>query len=190
MVIKPQSSPYKRGADDGFIFGALLSAIFLSAFFSLDHPGLGMATFALALSVPFVTFVFLKRAYVADNCKTPLSSLWMQGIIMFLCGSMISGVVAVICLKYLDPTWMTRTLETALEAYRQMDTPQADQAAEIIEAILDNHLVPPAIEIVFQTIWFGVLSGSVLSVLTALIVRTRRAAPTTDNHDKHNFPQQ
>lgn len=177
MQTKRPISPYKRGADDGFPFGLLLSAIFLASFYSLDNPGLGLVTLILALAVPFVTFIFLKRAYTADGGATLLSALWMQGIVMFFCGSLIAGAVAAIFFKLVDPAWMTRALEQAIDAYSSMDTPQADDTANMLQAIVDNHLVPPAIQIVFQTIWLGVLSGSVLSFLTALVVRSRRPRP-------------
>lgn len=94
----PGKSPYRRGADDGILFGLLLCAAFFCGVYSFRLPLLGFACLVIALSVPFVIYRFLRRSYVTDRYTTQLSSLWMQGIMTFACGCVIAGLVATVYL--------------------------------------------------------------------------------------------
>jgi hypothetical protein len=166
-------SPYKRGADDGLFFGILLCAMFFAGVFSFEVPLLGLFSFLLMLSVPFMIYRFLRRSYVTDRGATPLSSLWMQGIMTFACGCLIAGLVATIYLKWINPEFIITRLREVIEFYRDSPWDKGAETAVVLQRMIDNHLVPGPVSMVVEMIWLGIFSGSLLSVLMALLARAR-----------------
>ncbi len=110
-------SPYRRGADDGFVFGAYLTASFLTMVWSSAVPLLGLVSMLLLAGVPVFIYMKLRRSFVADCGHTLLSSLWMQGIATFACGSLIAGAVATAYLKWIEPDFIIGRLREAIDFY-------------------------------------------------------------------------
>ncbi len=164
-------SPYRRGADDGFYFGIYLSILFFASVFSLEIGILGLLTMIMTLGVPFVIYYFLRRTYVDERGKSPLSSLWMQGIMIFICGSLISGMSAMIYLKWINPDFIIGQVNMAIELYGNSGWPQGEEIANTLQRMIDNHLLPSAISLVIAFIWMAMFSGSILSLIMSLIVR-------------------
>ncbi|MCC8070631.1 MAG: DUF4199 domain-containing protein [Bacteroidales bacterium] len=173
-MLPPIKSPYRRGADDGFYFGLYLSALFLASVCAVKTPFFAFVTMLMMLGVPFIIYYFLRRTYVVERGTSLLSALWMQGIMIFICGSLISGVVAIVYLKWVDPDFVINLVKEARDIYRESDWPQAEETANILQRMIDNHLVPSAISLVIEMIWFSVFTGSLLSVLMGLLARARK----------------
>ena len=170
---RPAVSPYRRGDDDGFLFGILLSAMFFAGVFSFTIPLLGLISTLLALSVPFVIYFFLRRAYVADYGTTLLSSLWMQGIMIFACGSLIAGLLAMVYLKWINPDFFSARIAEAIEFYRSSGWESGERMADTRSAMVEARVRPSAVQMVLETIWLSIVSGSLLSLLMGLLARAR-----------------
>lgn len=170
-------SPYRRGADDGFIFGAYLTATFLAIVWSSGVPLLGLVSMLLLAGVPVFVYLRLRRAYVADCGHTLLSSLWMQGIATFACGSLIAGAVATAYLKWIDPDFIIDRLHEAIAFYSGSGWERGQEVADTLQRMIDMHLVPSAAAIVVEVIWLAVFSGSLVSLLMALLARSRPVNP-------------
>ena len=54
-------SPYRRGADDGFFFGAYLTVMFFASIFSEWMPLLQLLSGAMAVCVPLTIYRFMLR---------------------------------------------------------------------------------------------------------------------------------
>lgn len=170
-------SPYRRGADQGFYFGLYLTALFFAMIGAEHFAALSLATIVLALGVPFIIYRMLRKTYREEHGRSQFSALWMQGIMIFLCGSMISGVAAFLYMRYIDPGFILRNAEKAIEVYRALNDAKASDVADMLQMIIDNKALPSAIQIVFQSIWGAVLSGSLLSMIVSLIVRSTHVPP-------------
>lgn len=168
-----RKSPYRRGADDGFFFGIYLSAMFFASVYSLDAPLLGVISFLMVLAVPFIIYRFLRRTYVEEYGTTLLSALWMQGIMIFLCGALICGAVSLIYLKWINPSFIVDQMRTVIDIYSGSGWESGEEMADMMQRIIDNNLVPTSISIVMEMIWLSVFSGSLLSLLMSLLVRAR-----------------
>lgn len=175
--MKQYKSPYRRGADDGLWFGLCLTLIFFSSVYAQHHPLFSAVTLGLLISVPVVVYLALRRAYTDDPVNSTLSALWMQGIMMFLCGSLISGACSVVYLKWINPGYVTGLVSEAIEVYRSTGDPSMTKLADGLQAMADAGAVPSAPSLVFATIWSSVLAGSILSLIIGLIVRARYARP-------------
>ncbi|MDE5835816.1 MAG: DUF4199 domain-containing protein [Paramuribaculum sp.] len=169
----PGTSPYRRGADDGFIFGVMLCVMFFAGVFSVSAPVLSVVALIIFIAVPFVIYTFLRRAYITDLYTTQLSSLWMQGIMTFICGSLIAGLVAVVYLKWINPDFIADRLQEAIDFYSGSGWQQGEEMADLLQNMVKAHVVPTPIQIGIEMIWLGVFSGSLLSLLMAVLVRAR-----------------
>lgn len=169
----PGTNPYRRGADDGFIFGIILSVMYFAAVFSTIVPILSIVSLVTFVSVPFIIYRFLRRAYVTDLYTTQLSSLWMQGIMTFICGCLISGLAAVIYLKWINPSFIGERVQEAIDFYSESGWKSGEEMADMLRKMVKAHLIPTPIQIVIEMIWLGVFSGSLLSLLMALLARAR-----------------
>lgn len=168
-------SPYKRGADEGIFMGALFIVLFLAVTKSMDSMFATWIAWILALvGVPGLTFYLLRRSNERDNGLTLHSSLWVQGIVIFFCGSLILALFIYLYLRWMNPTFMVDHLIKMADAYASMNTPQGQQISDTIHAIINQDLVPSAISIGIETIWIGVFTGSLLSIVLAWIVKLKK----------------
>ncbi|MCH5248177.1 MAG: DUF4199 domain-containing protein [Muribaculaceae bacterium] len=168
-------SPYKRGADDGIWMGLVLIVLFLAVTQSLHSVLASWLSWGIALGgVPGLTYFFLKRSYDKDNGLTYFSSLWMQGIAFFFCGTLLLALFVYLYMRVINPTFMITQLSEIADLYKATGTANGIQISDTIHAMIEQNLVPSAISIGIETIWVGVFTGSLLSALMALLVRARK----------------
>ncbi len=166
-------SPYRRGADDGFRFALYLTAMFFASIYAARVPMLSLAVIALMLGVPFVIYYFLRKAYVEEHGTTLMSSLWMHGIMIFLCGSLLAGAVEFVWLRWVNPTYVVDQLHAVIEIYASSGWERGEEIASVLRDMIEHKMVPTSISIVMEMIWLSVFTGSLLSALMALLVRAR-----------------
>ncbi len=167
-------SPFRRGADNGFILGIYLSVMFIFSALNLSVPFAGLVSLVMALSVPAIIYIFLRRSFVKDYGLTIFSSLWMQGIVAFFCGTLIMALTAYIYMQWISPDFLIEQMTAAIDSYKSLDHEQSRKAAEILQKIIDNNLIPTPIQIAIQMIWLGVFTGSLLSIIVSLLVQARK----------------
>lgn len=177
-------SPFRRGADDGIIMGLLLVAVFFTGTLSFSYTLASDLTPILMLAgVPLLTYFLLRRSYVRDNGMTLFSSLWMQGIVTFFCGSLILAIVMYVYMRWGNPGFMREMVSRMSEFYDSIpETPQSREVSQIFHTMLDENVFPSAINVAIESIWLGVFSGSLLSMLAALAARARRVIPRSDDN--------
>ncbi|MDE5647740.1 MAG: DUF4199 domain-containing protein [Muribaculaceae bacterium] len=177
-------SPFRRGADDGIIMGLLLVAVFFTGTLSFSYTLASDLTPILMLAgVPLLTYFLLRRSYVRDNGMTLFSSLWMQGIVTFFCGSLILAIVMYVYMRWGNPGFMREMVSRMSEFYDSMpETPQSREVSQIFHTMLDENVFPSAINVAIESIWLGVFSGSLLSMLATLAARARRVIPRSDDN--------
>lgn len=177
-------SPFRRGADDGIIMGLLLVAVFFTGTLSFSYTLASDLTPILMLAgVPLLTYFLLRRSYVRDNGMTLFSSLWMQGIVTFFCGSLILAIVMYVYMRWGNPGFMREMVIRMSEFYDSMpETPKSREVSQIFHTMLDENVFPSAINVAIESIWLGVFSGSLLSMLAALAARARRVIPRSDDN--------
>lgn len=173
-------NPYRRGADDGFLLGAYFVLLFFALAFSMQVSVLGMLAMGMILAVPAIVYLMLARSFRAQGGLATFSSLWMQGIVSFFGGSLILAVVMMIYLRWIDPSFMVDRLSEAIQVYRDIDQPRATEVADTLQLVIDQNIVPSATDVALEIIWAGVFTGSLLSMLIALLVRARR--PKSDSN--------
>lgn len=169
-----QKSVYRRGADDGLFVGIYLIIMFFASAFSMTIPFAGLLSIILVLGVPFIIYRFLRRSYVNDNGTTQFSALWVQGITTFFCGSLISGIVALIYMKWINPDFILTQIQTLIDVYMANDWKEGKEIAEVLTKMIENNMLPTPINIVIESIWLAVFTGSILSMIVSMIVQARK----------------
>ncbi|MDE6528469.1 MAG: DUF4199 domain-containing protein [Muribaculaceae bacterium] len=165
---------YARGADDGFWLGLYFSVLFGLAVASLQVPVLNIFAGTMALGVPFLTYFFLRRTHVAAHGMTVFSALWMQGITMFACGSLIFGTLSFVYLRWIDPGFLARVLQAGVDYYSASPAESSQMLASEFQMLLDSKMMPSALNVAFGWMWLGMFSGSVLSMLVAALVKLKK----------------
>ncbi len=153
--------------------GLYLSALFVCLVYAGYYNWLSLIALALIAGVPVMVYVMLKRAYVAGGCKSTFSELWTQGILTFLGGTVIMAAFSFVYLKWIEPTFMADMINAVIEMAREVND---ENSVMMLKKVIDNHLVPTASDVAMEFVWLGTFSGSILSMLLALIVRSRNAS--------------
>ncbi len=170
------------GCDHGFVLGIYFIVMFVLMAYSLESATLGVVSVVMALAVPVVTFFFMRRFNRLTNRMASLSALWLHGILMFICGSIMLGGFVLVYLRWFDPDFIGRALKTGIEFYSQ-DKSTAD-IADQLQLILDSNMMPSSVSIAISWMWSGCFSGSLLSLVVAAVVRAvsgRAVPPRIDN---------
>lgn len=170
---KMNQSPYQRGARYGAYFGLYLTFMFFAFAFAPMVPMLSVVSLVLMAGVPVLIYIFLRRSYIDDYCKTVFSSLWMEGIAIFFCGSLISSLVAVAYMTWINPGYINGLVDTLIASYNAVDWDRGKEFADILERARAQHLIPSPVQLAVDMIWLIVFSGSILSMLMALLVQAR-----------------
>lgn len=167
------TSPYRRGADDGFIFGIYLSLMFFSGIFSSHLPLLGLLSFALMAGVPAIIYYFIRR-YDRDlsECAT-FAMMWMLGVVIFVCGILISGTLLLIYMKWIQPDFILNQLEGLVEFGRLYPGTAMAEAAGIAEQMIEANFIPSAMAVVSEFIMLAVVTGSILSITISALFALR-----------------
>lgn len=174
-------SIYRRGADDGLIFGLYLSLMFVVMAVALTGGSVlaSLTGMAMILAVPVLLYFFLRKSYLADDRRSPFSAMWLQGICIFFFGSLLMSMTAYVYMRVIHAGFIPEVFETAREAYENTGTEDGATLARMIKKIQDNNLYPTPATVAMEIVWIAVFTGSMLSMLVSLIVRTvcRRQTP-------------
>ncbi len=168
------ASPYRRGADRGYVFGLWFTAIFLTWIFSSQVPLLPLLTAALVIATPILLYRILRTSYLEQERMAQTSALWVEGITMIMCGALICAAVVVIYFKWIDPDYMARQLQLVVDMYASTGDESLAEAARLSKAILDNNAVPTASTWTLAMWLFTVSSGSLLAGLMAILVKLKK----------------
>lgn len=167
------TSIYRRGATRGAWFGLYLTTLVMGMLYSLEVPALSLLTLLLIAGVPFVIYRCLRHTAAQLPVMPQYSALWLEGIALFFFGGLIMTAVVAIWLTALDPTLVHKHAHTVVDIYRQTPGETAAEMAQLIEAAIEQNAIPSPIRLATSLLWATVFTGSILSMLMALLVRIK-----------------
>lgn len=167
-------SPYIIGFRRGLIMGLYLSLMFLLSMTGSDSALSSLLFIIMAVGVPILLYRWLRHTYIKENARTTLSGLWMQGIAIFAGGALISTTVAIAYFRWFRPQFIYETVNQVIDMYRASNWPQAIQTADTLQHAMDAGILPSARDIALEMFWLMLFCGSLLSLITAVIVRARK----------------
>lgn len=169
---KDQTNIYRRGADNGFLLGILFIVLFASMVMSEYLAFLSLIMAALFLSVPFVMFIFLRNSCRKAGYVREYLELWVEGIVTFACGGIILAMAVYVFMKFIDPEYIVRQVDTLLEVYRDIDDGRSREVVDLLKLIKENNAYPTPRMISVQLFMTTCFTGSILSMAIALLVKS------------------
>ncbi|MBP5497833.1 MAG: DUF4199 domain-containing protein [Muribaculaceae bacterium] len=173
MGVNKERNLFARGADYGAIMGLWLSAMALSFIYVDKVAPLAIVALVMLTLTPVVVYRYQRREWISSQSKATFSDLWMLGILMFICGSLITGAVTYVVLQWIRPDFIMHQAQMALEIYKSPSLAET-QIAPTLESIIKEGLLPTPIQMVMSLFWSTTFMGSLLSALTSAIVRTSK----------------
>lgn len=169
--MKKQDSPYYLGARAGMPVGLYMSAMFLLMIVMSRVPVVSYLLLCMMLCMPVVIYATMRATVVSSKGETSYSSLWMQGIMTFLFGSVVCGLVTMVYLKFVEPRFIIGMVQTCVDNCRAMPGAEYSELADTLENMIRKGVVPTASSFTVSMFWFSMSSGSLLSAIVAAIAR-------------------
>lgn len=177
-------SVYRQGAEYGAWFGVYLTVMALAIMYGFTHTILMLAAMAMMVAVPAVVYPMLRRYRSQMRGYAPFASLWMLGLMIFICGSLICGAVTYVWMQYVMPTFIYDQVMAAIDVYKAVPGDSAAEMVRIMETIVERHALPSAMEVVVQMVMLTTFLGSLVSMVLAFILGMRRIPPRNDFYVK------
>lgn len=168
----------KTAATQGIKFGIVITVMTLSAMLSIDVASLSILCMAIFLFVPFMLYRAMTDYKRQRSAEVRHSELWMLGIGIFFFGSLICAIATYIFLRFVQPDYLYRMITAAIAAVEQTPSDQQESTLKVLHGIIDNGMLPTAIEVAVQLIWSYTFSGSILSLIVAAIAKGKSSTPT------------
>ena len=173
VCMEHKKNIYQRASEWGMPFGLYMSCAAVASIFADWFAPLSLIFFILVLGTPFVVYYFQRRKFIEDDGFTEYAALWMLGILLFILGSIIAGVIVFFVLQYGRPDFMYDQARQVIKAYSEMPQMKDSDMLRVLQRMVDERLMPTPIETVFNAFWFTTFGGSVTSAITALFAQRR-----------------
>lgn len=164
-------SVYRLGAEDGLLLAPVLAAACLCMGASVYYPMMFLPTMVLMAAVPVITYITQKRTFSRQFQSPTLSALWLQGICMFFFASLIMGLVVYGALRWMWPGFINDQVDLVVSVYGASADPDITTLVKGIERARDTHSLPSPIDVTLELMYMVVFTGSLLSLVSGLIVR-------------------
>ena len=174
------TSVYRRGADDGFIMGAYLSVWIILVCASLYNNITGLIGLVMAAGVPGLIYAMLRRSYVKDFGLSTFSFLWLQGIVTFVCGTLMMAVVAFIYMRFIYPDYVMDLFTMVADKYGELPSAEAQAFSRNLHLMVETKSYPSPIYVALELMMSGIFTGSILSMLITWLVRLRKVRSELD----------
>lgn len=179
-------SVYAIGAYDGLWIGLMMGACVVCMVTSAHAPVLSLVGLALFFITPFAAWKFLRRGWVSGAVPPTFSAVWLHGICIFLFGSIIMALMMYFSLKILSPNWIEN--QTVLAAQQLCSDPRTAEEGHTLLRIIESGQLPSAIYTSVSSIWLVAFTGSIWSMIFALILtRTKHYIKMRSNYIANNI---
>lgn len=166
-------SVYLLGAEDGVVMGPLMTLAMVLSGASAYLPWLAIPGLLCIFAVPVAAYMRLAISHRNAPHAMTFSALWLQGICMFFFGGLVMAAVVFVLLRWGAPDFVLRQFDAAIKIYSSMDNATAAEMADVFRKAKEAGLVPSALDVALQLLFFAVFSGSILSIIYALIIRRK-----------------
>ncbi|MCH5233012.1 MAG: DUF4199 domain-containing protein [Muribaculaceae bacterium] len=166
-----RKSIYKYASEAGFPAGIYLTLMSACLLMSVRIPNLVLLELPLAIGFPFVLWALMRKIIKAEPSYTKFASVWLGGIYTVIFGTVICLFLSALYITYVEPGFVGIYVNNALEAL-EMSPMAGDYQPTItlMHEAIDAHILPSGMEFLTTMAWLTCFSGSVLSLLIALLM--------------------
>ena len=169
LKLERAESPYYQGAVAGVPIGLYFVAMFLLFVLMTKLAFASAVLMLMIVCLPVAVYATMRTTVGRTRGKVAWSSLWMQGIMSFLFGSVICGLVTMIYLKFIEPNFLVDLFQMCIDTYASIPGNEAAQVTEMLQNMVKHGAVPTATSFTMSMFWLTAFSGSMLSLFLALI---------------------
>lgn len=167
---------FDESARQGALLGVALSTISVCMLLSMRFDLLAVVFPLLCLGIPVLLVFTLRSVAAVNTAYLRFSALWMSGIIQFICGGLICCVVTIITLLCLGGGYLGEYIVKVFE-----------QATGQTGLTLDGVMVPSDYDYAVSLFWLIASSGSLLSLVYALILPRVKGFSRSVAGQRHSF---
>lgn len=166
-----KKSIYKYAAEAGVPAGLYLTLLSACVLLSIEFPALPILVLPLAIGFPFLLWKLLKRIVTEVPAYNKFATVWLGGIYTVIFGTLICMFLSALYITFVEPDFVWKYVSNAIAAVENstMSGEYANATALMREA-MDAHLLPSNFEFLTTMGWLTCFSGSVLSLVLALIL--------------------
>ena len=172
IVSRPKTI-FRRAGEGGVTLGALFVCIFLLG--TVAGPLTQVMSLALMVYVPFWVYRKLKVTYFASRGLMTFSGLWLEGILLFMCGSIILALGTLVFMQWLMPGYLPAAVGQVAEVVKA--NPQLVDASVTPEQIVAYFASIRPIDISITLLWGASFTGSIASIVIAGLVKAKSVPP-------------
>ena len=169
-------SVYALGAEDGLLMGPLMAATIVCIGASTYVAWLSVPGLIGALAVPVLAYYRLMISHRDNPRSMTFTPLWLQGICMFFFGGLVMSAVAFVLMRWAVPGFIMHQIDKIIEVYSALNDPSAASMVSMFEKIKTSGMLPTPLDVALELLYMSVFTGSIISLIYALIIRRRRSA--------------
>ena len=158
----------------GIYLGIFLTVKFAVTTQSARWAALNVLSPFLLAALPCLVYGLRRRFRNRMQGQAGFSHLWLFGILLFFFGSLLSGVAEYVFYRFIDPLYLQQLIASVLDTLGTLSRMQDSPFLEMMRQGLEKGGAPSAIEMVYQTILSNLFFGSLLSMLLAWVVKSRK----------------
>ena len=162
---------FARGADYGALLGIWLAVMALAWIYADMAAPLALLGLFMMVATPVVIFKFQRREFLLAEGKAPFADIWMLGILMIICASLITAVATYVVFKWMRPEFIYTQASLAAQIYESTPELGLTEMATVLRTAIEQGALPSPIQVVMSMFWFTTFTGSVLSAFTAALAR-------------------
>ncbi|MDE5799471.1 MAG: DUF4199 domain-containing protein [Paramuribaculum sp.] len=177
------TSPLERGARYGLFMGLYLSAIFALQVLMQMYQQLSLMAAIAIFAFPLVLYRQLRVSQVRSGYKLSYGDLFAQGVLTTLGGAVISCVVALVYIRFFQPTYVDDMFNQMIAAYQEANIPAEDPALRQLTALRDYGHLPTGSDMCILMSSTIVMFGTIISFAVAALAsrRPRRGSISSTN---------
>lgn len=180
--MNPIPSPASCGARNGLTFGLFMTAMYFAMLFSTRSMLINLMALGLMLYAPVYLYNLVRADHVRLRGAYSTGSLWLDGLLTTVFGSLIAAAALLIFLRWIHPGFLYEEIMNSLEIIRRSGNAASVDMAATIERALDNGLSLSPAMFAMSMMWLAAFLGSIFSLAIAAILRHRPLPPApTDN---------
>lgn len=181
MTETSSPSTLARGARDGLYFGIFLSVAFTLMVCTDIFPIGGLVAMLMLLGAPVLLFMWMYRDTKQYPQINHFSTICLHGMIISICASMLTTVVAYLILRVARPTYIADSIQVSQQAFEQIDPQYARQfRAGVREASASGQLT--AISMALAFMYYFTFLGAIGSLVSALIIKLINRKPSYEQN--------
>lgn len=169
----------KSAMESGLIVGLIFIVLnLISYFFNLQKAGIlfGIISFVVLLGLNFFLLFYYTKQLKNKKLEGKLTFMegWIYGLFLSFFSSLILGFFLLILNGVIDPDLPRKTFEDskeiAISTMQKMNVPE-DKIDEAIEE-MSKQPIPSALKIAYNSIMFSIILGTILSLISAGILKS------------------